>query len=255
MSVNEQSNAVTLKSGIWISAAYLLAVGALAFTGFDTEDVMNAVDSISFKGDMEFGSVLASVITLFGIFIAYRSVVGQIKQEDIKIRSENIEKHVFGAANNVLAFKVPEGYFVEYNEANMYVAAWRYDEHRDVKRNVVSVHFNLLVHPFYDIEKEGEVIDSLCNEESSDRWGYRIMVSRIKGDYGSMLEIDASGGLAKMSAHFYKCVILSMKRLQLSNYNMLLEYQSNLADTPLKEANDALFKEDLFSRPAENVES
>lgn len=254
MSVNEHSNAATRKSGLWISAAYLSAIGALAFTGLDTEDAVNAVGSISFDGNMDLGTMFASAITLFGIFIAYRSVVGQIKQEDIKIRSENIEKHVIGAANNVLAYNVPEGYFVEYNEANMYVAAWRYDAHKDIKRNVVSVHFNLLVQPFFEIEKEGEVIDSLCNREDSDRWGYRIMVSRIKGDYGSVLEIGASGGLAKMSNHFYKCVILSMKRLQLSNYNMLMEYRANLADTPLKEANDALLEENVFDRPTESVD-
>ena len=254
MSVNEQSNGDPGKFGLCISAAYVLAVGALAFTGLDTEDVVNAVGAISFSPNIELGSIIASVITLAGISTATYFVIKQIRQENIKIRSKNIEEHVFGAANNVLAFNVPEGYFVEYNKANMYIAAWRYDEHRDVKRNVVSVQFNLLVQPFFEIEKEGEVIDSLCNMENSDRWGYRIMVSRIKGDYGSILEIGASGGLAKMSGHFYKCVILSMKRLQLSNYNMLMEYRANLADTPLKEANDALLDENVFDRPTESVE-
>ena len=254
MSVNEHSNAATRKSGLRISAAYLSAIGALAFTGFDTEDAVNAVGLISFRGNIELGSIIAPALTLIGIFTASYLVIKQIKQEDTKIRSQNIEEHVSGAANNVFAFKIPEGYFIEYNEANRYIAAWRYDEHRDKKRNVVSVHFNLLVQPFLEGEKVAEVIDNLCKIDNSDRWRYRIVIPKIEGHYGPISEIDASGGFAKMSDNFYKCVILSMKRLQLSNYNMLMKYQSHLVGTPLKEANDALFKENVFTRPAERVE-
>ena len=254
MPVNEQSNEDPGKFGLWISAAYVLAVGALAFTGLDTEDVVNAMSSISLNSNIELGAIIASGITLIGISIATYLVVKQIKQEDIKIRSQNIEEHVFGAANNVLAFKVPEGYFIEYNETNRYIAAWRYDEHRDIKRNVVSVHFNLLVQPLLEGETVEEVLDNLCNMDNSDRWRYRIVVPIIEGHYGPISEIGAPGGFAKMSGNHYQCVILSMKRLQLSNYKMLLEYQSNLADTPLKEANDALFKENVFTRPAKSVE-
>ena len=254
MPVNEQSNEDPGKFGLWISAAYVLAVGALALTGLDTEDVVNAMSSISLNSNIELGAIIASGITLIGISIATYLVVKQIKQEDIKIRSQNIEEHVFGAANTVLAFKVPEGYFIEYNETNRYIAAWRYDEHRDIKRNVVSVHFNLLVQPLLEGEQVAEVIDNLCNMDNSDRWRYRIVVSKIEGHYGPISEIDASRGLVKMSDNFYKCVILSMKRLQLSNYSMLTKYQKLLMDTPLKEANDALFKENVFTRPAANME-
>ena len=254
MPVNEQSNEDPGKFGLWISAAYVLAVGTLAFTGLDTEDVVNAMDSISFSPNIEFGSIIASAITFVGILTATYLVFTQIRQENIKIRSKNIEEHVFVAANNVLAFNVPEGYFIEYNEKNRYIAAWRYDEHRDIKRNVVSVHFNLLVQPLLQDEQVPEVIDNLCDMDNSDRWRYRIVVPVIEGHCGPISEIDASGGFAKMSGHFYKCVILSMKRLKLSNYNMLMECRTNLENTPLKEANDALFKESVFTRPAVSVD-
>ena len=246
MPSNQQSDAARRRSGLWTLAAYMSAIGFLGHTGYDTEDMVSLI----------YGTIdINSIITIFGIFIASRFVIKQIKQETIKTRYKNFEDHAFGAANNVLAYGIPEGYFVEDNYVNRYIACWRYDEHKDQNNNIVSVHINLLVQPLYKNENFEDMLYILCNENDADRWRYRIVVPKVGNSYGSISQISKTGGIANASNDFYRCIILSMKSLQLFNYDTLMTFNGDLVDTPLKEANDSLLDENVFDRPSESVET
>ena len=246
MSLEQQSDEARRRSGLRTLATYLSAIGLLGYAGYDTEDVMNLIRN-------QIG--LDSIITLAGIYIASRFVITQIKHETIKTRYKNFEDHAFGAANNVLAFGISEGYFVENNSTNRYIASWRYDENRNQNNDTVSVHFNLLVQPLAENENFEEVLDNLCDRNELDRWRYRIVVPKVGNSYGSISQISKTGGIANASNDFYRCIILSMKSLQLFNYDTLMTFNGDLVDTPLKEANDSLLDENVFDRPSESVET